>query len=327
MSAETSSNNHLAVALALYDAGRYHQALEVLAEALAAGHNEADVLSLAAYCHLELHDYEATLDATARLLQLNGSDVSAMNARAIALTETDRAQEAIDILVEALRLTSGDAEVLMNMSSAQLKKGNKKAARLAAAAAVERAPHLAEAHNRLGLVELQSLSPWRAQQHFERALELEPDDAGYRNNLGAALGSSGFLGRSTKHFIASAQMDPADETARDNLARNISMFVVFAGMGFRPARAILGSASVIYPIVAAAVGFYMLREVPKPIVVAGFKRVGRLWLVFPGVVIAGLLIWWGVGDVRFGMYTSIPLIVIGLVWIGLVAKFHKWLWR
>ncbi|HKQ56542.1 MAG TPA: tetratricopeptide repeat protein [Candidatus Eisenbacteria bacterium] len=65
--------------------------------------------------------------------------------------------------------------------------------------------------------ELESSSPERAFEAYQRALELDPSIAGAHVNLGRQLHIAGELGRAEPHYREAVRLDPDDPTPHHNL--------------------------------------------------------------------------------------------------------------
>ncbi len=312
----------IAAALALMDARRHEDALEVLAVATAKNPTHGTPLLLIAQCQLTLGQKAEALATTERTLSLIPQSAIAMRLHALALHEGSRNAEALQFANLSLETNPAEALTWLTLSWIHAALGNRKTARSSALKALEFDPELAEAHNALGLIELAGHTKWRAVKHFEKALELEPNRAMYRNNLGAAFQSTRRFGKAHDHLLAAAKEDPTSHLPRENLVRTVSSFFLIAIFGINVVRHFPLPVLIAYPFAVLGFGAYRFRRIPRPIFLQGLKQTGKIWLIFPGLIIALLMCIGGVASMS-GHSVPAPiggaLTIAGLAWIGIAA--------
>jgi Flp pilus assembly protein TadD len=149
-------------------------------------------------------------------------DVTDDNAKAqdnlgVALDHQGRFDEAVQHLVEAVRLKPDVAETHDNLGVALAHQGKLDEAVQHLVEAVRLKPDYAEAQNNLGLALMYQGKLDEAVQHLVEAVRLNPDVAEAQNNLGVALAHQGKLDEAVQHFVAALRIKPNFAGAHDNL--------------------------------------------------------------------------------------------------------------
>ena len=173
------------------DAGRYHEAVELLQKAIA-----ADPKDYSAHFNLALaygflnEDAEGVAEYRKTLELKPGLYEAEMNG-AILLLRQKKAEDALPWLEDAAQQKPSDARARYYLAEAQLQTGATEKAQSGFEAALEANPKLAEAELGLAHALARQAKPDEAEPHFRRAAELHP---GYRNallELGGLYESSG----------------------------------------------------------------------------------------------------------------------------------------
>jgi tetratricopeptide (TPR) repeat protein len=179
--------NPAAGVIALFNEGRFEQALAQLPGALQGGAADAGLLNIAAACARAL-ERPAQAEAYWKLaLQCDPSHAPAWNNLGILLQQTGRAVEAESAYRRALGLQPGFADAHYNLGLLLQQSGSLDAAAACYQHALALRPGHADTHNNLGAV-YRARGQWPAALAcFRQAVALQPDHAPARNNLGLAL--------------------------------------------------------------------------------------------------------------------------------------------
>ena len=174
----------LAQAAALYRAGTYRDAALALDNILSEHPEHPGALSIQGLCHIRLGETNAGLEALARAANLAPRDGAILLHFGLGLMAAKQTALAVTLFKQAALLLPFDPAPLLNLASGLLLLGDREGARGAARKAKSRAPHMAEAHYTLGLIDAASDNLPAAAQSFARATALAPDFAEAWLNLG-----------------------------------------------------------------------------------------------------------------------------------------------
>ena len=204
---------HSLLANALLEAGRRAEALQVMEKARASGlASDALVRQLG----LTLAETGRGDEAVAVLRPLaERGDVDAMNALAVAHSESGRQREAFEVLQRALARDPDNAKAFELVGLVELRLGRWAQARDASRRAVERRAGLAHAWNNLGVASWQLGEADAALAAWQRAVELDPRLWDAQWNLGvqgAKHGRHAVARAALERFVAGA---PAARYAKD----------------------------------------------------------------------------------------------------------------
>lgn len=134
------------------------------------------------------------------------------------LQQHGRADEAVALFEQALRLEPDDAEIHGNLGIALAALGRRAEARAHLERAVALAPASAEAQNNLGNARAQEGALDEAAAHYRRAVELDPRYPDARNNLANVLVQQGALDEAIRQYEAALAADRRYAAAHANLA-------------------------------------------------------------------------------------------------------------
>ncbi|MEO6809872.1 MAG: DUF6165 family protein, partial [Isosphaeraceae bacterium] len=147
--------------------------------------------------------------------------VAAYNNLGLVLREQGRADDAVEVLRQALQINESLPEVHNNLGAALAARGRPVEAVASYRTALRLRPSYAEAWNNLG-VALAERGEWtEAIACYRQALQLRPDDAETWNNLGNALRESGHVQDALASYQTAIQLRPNHHESRVNIA---SMF-------------------------------------------------------------------------------------------------------
>ena len=133
-----------------------------------------------------------------------------------ALLKEGKADEAVRLLTEAVKLNLKDEDVHYNLALAMTKAGDLGKAIDQYNEALRIFPNYVEAHNNLGNVLMRTGRTDEAITHFEAAIKLMPHYAVAHNGLGTALQRAGRGEEAITHFERAAQINPDYWQARFN---------------------------------------------------------------------------------------------------------------
>ena len=204
-------------ARALAALGREDEADALLAPALATNPDDPDLLS--AYAD-RLRKQGKDAEAEAALTRAVAKSPFHQRARrqlGQLLQEGGRAQDAVEVYEEMLRIKPDDAETHFAIGSVLLDSDPK-----AALPSLEEASRLAPSRARflisLGVAYLKNGRLSEAEATLRRAIVLSPDDPNIRNNLGITLIQSRRFGEAIDELNALLERHPEFVAARNNLA-------------------------------------------------------------------------------------------------------------
>jgi arylsulfatase A-like enzyme/Flp pilus assembly protein TadD len=124
-------------------------------------------------------------------LEREDDDLDVLNALAVALANSGRPREALDVLARARRAHPTNTQVLVNVGTVYLTVGDLVHARQAYEAALDLDPDVARAHNSLGVIAAREGHMPEAIERWKRAVALNPGDYQTLYNLGSELWQSG----------------------------------------------------------------------------------------------------------------------------------------
>ena len=175
--------------------------------------------------------YSKAIDCFRAVVELEPANASAYSFLAAALIELDRLDEAKDAIDNAIAHGHGDATVERGLGQALAKLGGalRKVGRFAEAgdcfaAATEREPDDALAHQRVGIILLLQNQLEPALAAFERSVKLDPTLAPTFHNLGVVLTRLGRVDEAIAALTKALELQPDHHQARAQrmflLARN-----------------------------------------------------------------------------------------------------------
>lgn len=129
-----------------------------------------------------------------------------------------KAEEAVTVFTEAMRLKPDDEDVHYNLGLALARLGKLDEAIQQYNEALRLFPDYAEAHNNLGNALMRAGRDEEAITHFERSIKLMPDYASAHNNLGTALQKAGRTNDAAVRFREAVRLNPNYWQAHFNLA-------------------------------------------------------------------------------------------------------------
>ncbi len=133
------------------------------------------------------------------------------------LLSEGKAEEAVQVLTNALRLKPDDEDVHYNLGLALTRLGRFDQAIQEYNEALRIFPEYAEAHNNLGNLLMRTGDITNAIAHLERAVKVMPDYASAHNNLGTALQKAGRADEALPHFQQAVKLKPDYWEAHFNL--------------------------------------------------------------------------------------------------------------
>ena len=208
----------IAKALKLYSGGKFLQAAEHFAAALARAPDHAVALRLRGLALVRSGEVAQALPLLARARRLAPNDPLVFLHYGIGLREAGQLARAAAMFRRAIGMSPKDPVPWINFSSTILALGHPQAARAAARRALAIAPQSAEAHYTLGLAEWRAQNLSGAQLAFSRAVKLAPTFAEAWLNLGLALFQLGRLGDATQATHQALAARPDYGAAEANLA-------------------------------------------------------------------------------------------------------------
>jgi tetratricopeptide (TPR) repeat protein len=136
-------------------------------------------------------------------------EAEAFNDLGVARMRLDRAEEAVEFYMAALKIRPAYGQALSNLGNALAALGRRDEALTQYHAAVTVDPDNADAHYNLGSALYTFDRAQDALEHFHRALAIRPNFAQAHNNLGIALQSLNRLDEAYKHYVLALTSNPA----------------------------------------------------------------------------------------------------------------------
>lgn len=136
---------------------------------------------------------------------------------AYALRQTDRTEEAVEVLEQALENGVSDLALQALLGSYLIEVGDAAKAKGLLELLTETHPDYAEGHNYLGVAYNQLGRSADARREFERVIELDPSSAMARNNLGSLELRRGNRVGAIDNFEAALELDPELSSANNGL--------------------------------------------------------------------------------------------------------------
>ncbi|WP_163505927.1 tetratricopeptide repeat protein [Fodinicola acaciae] len=196
-------------AQALADLGRHTEATTMLGDFLAVEPDHVPALCLLAYCHGENDDVPAMLDAASRACAADPQDEWAVRLRAVALTRSERPEEAIAAARAAARLAPESWASYTVLAVALFGLPWRRPAALAAARqAVRLAPYEPDTHVTRGVLQQALGMNHAARRNYRRALALDPQNVTAAVNLGRIAENTGRLSDAARIYTAAAATSP-----------------------------------------------------------------------------------------------------------------------
>jgi tetratricopeptide (TPR) repeat protein len=135
-----------------------------------------------------------------------------------AYAQADQYDQAIGVVLDALRSKPDDVELQFELGAAQERSGDKAAAEATFLAILEKHPENAGTLNYLGYMWAeQGVKLDRAAEMLNKALTLEPGNGAYLDSLGWAYFRQGKLDLAEKYLNNAAQVLPRDATVHEHL--------------------------------------------------------------------------------------------------------------
>ena len=207
----------VARAEALLDAGRPHQAIDLLSKELATAPDDVQMLRTLTRAQLDV-DPEAALETAKLLITLDPEEHDGHLFAALAHDELGNRSSAVHHGREAARIAPNDpfavATYAIVVSRTSFSRGE---GMRAAKHAIALAPDDTVGYNAAGAVELHAGRWRRSAKWFERALEIDPHDPMAGINLAIAKQGAGDLAGAFGGTDALLRFDPNDEDARETL--------------------------------------------------------------------------------------------------------------
>jgi predicted O-linked N-acetylglucosamine transferase (SPINDLY family) len=173
-----------ALAAHYYQVGDLGSAEQICRQMLAADPRDVYALHLLGLVAFQAGRAEQAVDLLAQALHLQPGLSVIHNSLGVALTELGRFEEALASLREALRLRPDYAEAYNNHGNAQKKMGRNREAEASYREALRLRPDFVLAHNNLGLVLAEERRAEEALASIGKALQLQPDYAEAHHNRG-----------------------------------------------------------------------------------------------------------------------------------------------
>lgn len=201
------------------DEKKYSQAFSFVSRAIRSNPIIAAFYQSCGDIHCALGDSEKGIASYRQAIQLEPSNVDALNALAVALFQTDRTEESVSLLKEATQIAPNDARSFYHLGMALARQQVFTEALSAYERASQLAPNNFDVLTSLGVVAHALGSLERACSSFERALTLQPQSATAQNNLGTVLHSMERTEEAISYFRAALKLDPTHALALGNLAQ------------------------------------------------------------------------------------------------------------
>jgi Flp pilus assembly protein TadD len=209
---------------ALIAVRKYEQALDIASKMVAAEPGNARVYTVAARALMELGRDEDAVRAASQAVALAPHWAYCHRVLSVALRKSAgnkggsvRAENAVEVARESVRLSPRDPEGYVALAEACAATGRQGEADTAVRRALEMRPNSASCWVSASFVAVKARN-WRAAESAARmALALEPGNRAAANNLGVALRGRGKRTLGAVAFLDAARIDPRSPQARDNL--------------------------------------------------------------------------------------------------------------
>ena len=139
------------------------------------------------------------------------------------LADTGQFAEAVEKYQEALRIRPGVADVHNNLGAALAGLGRPDDAATHYQEALRIRPDFSGAHLNLGVALANRGQVDEAIAHYQKALEINPDSAEAHNNLGVALDGRGQIHEAMAHYQKALEIEPDDASAHNNLGLDLAV--------------------------------------------------------------------------------------------------------
>jgi tetratricopeptide (TPR) repeat protein len=234
---------HLQRAELLADLGRYDDAAEELAHAIATDPQDVDALALLARVRLAAGDAKGALEPANRAVAAGPGSLPALAVRGHVLVELDHPSAAASMADELLRLGPDDAFAQISAAAILSESRNGQVALNAAWHGVRLAPEQATAHLVLGAVAARLRLFDLAEQAYREALRLDPELSAAQHNIGLIRFEQRRFAEGLSHLREVAAANPSDMDSARSMRYGFYQ-VLWTGAGY----------AMIAPITAAAVG-------------------------------------------------------------------------
>jgi tetratricopeptide (TPR) repeat protein len=234
---------HLQRAELLADLGRYEDAAEELAQAIATDPQDVEALALLARVRLAAGDPKGALEPANRAVAAGPTVLPALAVRGHVLVELDHPSAAASMADELLRLGPDDAFAQISAAAILSEVRNGQVALNAAWHGVRLAPELPAAHLVLGSVAAKLRLLDLAERAYQEALRLDPELSAAQHNIGLIRFEQRRFAEGLSHLREVAAANPSDVGSLRSMQFGIYQ-VLWAGAGY----------ALIAPIIAAAVG-------------------------------------------------------------------------
>ena len=202
---------------ALYDQGRFEEAIPHLQEALRLKPQYVDAHNNLGLAFWRLGRDQPAIEQFAAVLDL-GPDAKAYYNLGVVLFNQGKLDRAKECFVAAVQLQPDSAETHNNLGNVLGSQGKMDEAGEQFAAAVRAAPDLVEAQCNLGRYFADKGAPEKAAECYLAALRAKPDCADAHNGLAKVLEQVGRLPEAAEHYAAATQLEPSLAEAHNNLS-------------------------------------------------------------------------------------------------------------
>jgi Flp pilus assembly protein TadD len=168
---------------------------------------------------LQRGEYPAATIFFKKALEMDPTDVTALNNLGASLTSSGDFDEAAVVLRKAIEIDPEGYKAHSNLGVALARAGKFEEARPSLERALSLFPEDAKALSALGGVLAASGRLEEAEARLKAALELQPADADAHNNLGGILAKSGKYAEAIPHFEKALEAEPRSMTLHYNLGR------------------------------------------------------------------------------------------------------------
>lgn len=199
-------------------AGRPERALACFNEMLARDADNQAALAARAGALIQLHRFDEAANAFADLIRVVPDDADVRYNYAVVLYRLFRFREAASELREAVALNPDHAAAQYNLASLAQRDGRLTEARDAWEAFTRLQPNVAGAWFNLGIIYLDFDEPLRAAHAFHAAVTVEPLDADAHLNLGIAWAAAGEFGVALAEMTRADRLAPCDTAITSRLA-------------------------------------------------------------------------------------------------------------
>jgi tetratricopeptide (TPR) repeat protein len=199
---------HCNLGAALYDQGRWAEALASFDTALELQPDYIDALVDAANCMRGLGRTREAISSYYRVLRLMPQHAEAQNNLGNAFLELGQYADAAGCYRLALQIKPDNAQVLCNLGNALRQLGHLDEAFSASRQAIALDPKLPAAHNNLGQILAAQGRRQEAVACYRQALMLNPNDVECLNNLGNVLRELGSRREAAALYARAIELDP-----------------------------------------------------------------------------------------------------------------------